>query len=98
MRGAVRVGLLVCVAAARFLCVYCACSAIGSTEATYPAPYLRTLKDENPQVLEQHLEADKNQNDAADDGRGLLVARTEEVPHGNARERQNKRDDADERC
>lgn len=55
------------------------------------------LEHHNPQVLEKNLAAYQDENDAARDCRALLVARAENMPHGDAHHGEGERRHADDR-
>ena len=70
-------------------------AARGMRPATRGAP-APGLQRQNPQMLEKDLAADQYEHNAAHDGRALLVARAESVPHGNADHGEHKRRHADD--
>ena len=55
------------------------------------------LQHQNPQVLQQNLEADEDEHDAAHDGGGFLLAGAKGVADRYAGDGEDKRCDADKR-
>ena len=67
-------------------------------EASYGRLVLKgVLQHQNPQVLQQNLEADEDEHDAAHDGGGFFVALAKGVADRYAGDGEDKRCDSDKR-